>query len=209
MGQALHPDLGVPHGGRRIPVDGSEVALAVDERVAHREILSHAHDSVVDGGVAVRMVFTDHVADDTGRLLIGLVEVVLELAHGVKHAAVNGFEPVAHIRQRPADDDAHGVIEIGLFHLLLDADFGCPVHLNHGCSWYTACCRSCGGRSAETRAAGSDRGKTNGVKRIKHATAPGFPLKPRRPWRQQSDAVEKSGSYRLTNAPAVSSRMTS
>ncbi|MCK7508801.1 MAG: hypothetical protein MZV70_35420 [Desulfobacterales bacterium] len=76
------------------------------------------------------MVFADDISDDAGRLLVGLVPVVLELAHGVEHAPVNGLQPVAHIGQRAPDDDAHGVIEIGLLHLFFDADFGCCVHLN-------------------------------------------------------------------------------
>ncbi len=53
-GDARHADFGVPHGSRRIAVDGAEVALAVDERVAHGEILRHAHDRVVHRDVAVR-----------------------------------------------------------------------------------------------------------------------------------------------------------
>ena len=68
----------------------------------------------------MRVVLTDNVADHTGRLLVGLVPVVAQLSHGEEHAAVDRFQAVAHIRQRPADDHAHGVIEIGLFHLLLD-----------------------------------------------------------------------------------------
>ena len=51
----LHPALGVPVGGRRIAVDGAEVPLPVDERVAHREVLGQAHQGVVGGRVAVRV----------------------------------------------------------------------------------------------------------------------------------------------------------
>ena len=40
--------LRVAHGGGRVVVDRAEVALAVDERVAHREVLRHAHERVVD-----------------------------------------------------------------------------------------------------------------------------------------------------------------
>jgi len=39
----------VTHGGRAIPVDRAEVALAEDERIAQRKRLSHAHDSHVRG----------------------------------------------------------------------------------------------------------------------------------------------------------------
>ena len=59
--------LGVPVGRRRIAVDRAEVALAVDERVAHREVLREADHRVVDGCVAVRVVLAEHVADDASR----------------------------------------------------------------------------------------------------------------------------------------------
>ena len=59
--------LGVAHGGRRVAVDGAEVALAVDERVAHGEGLREAHHRLVDGGVAVRVVLTEDLTDDAWR----------------------------------------------------------------------------------------------------------------------------------------------
>ena len=55
--------LGVAHGRRRIAVDRTEIALAVDQRQAHGEILRHAHQRVVDRLVAVRVIFAHHVAD--------------------------------------------------------------------------------------------------------------------------------------------------
>ena len=45
LGQAR---LGVAHGRRRIAVHRAEIALAVDQRQAHREVLRHAHHGVVD-----------------------------------------------------------------------------------------------------------------------------------------------------------------
>lgn len=67
------------------------------------------------------MIFTDDIPHNTGGFLVRLVPVIAQLLHGVQHPTVNGLKPVPHIRQGPADNDAHGVLEIGLFHLLLDA----------------------------------------------------------------------------------------
>jgi hypothetical protein len=72
--------------------------------------------------VAVRVVLTDHVTDDTRRLLVGAVPVVVEFVHRVQHAAVHGLEAIARIGKRPAHDHAHGVIEITATHLLFEAD---------------------------------------------------------------------------------------
>jgi hypothetical protein len=119
---ARHAHLGVAHRRRRVAVHRAEVALPVHQHVAHRERLRHAHDGVVDRGVAVRVVLTDDVADDAGRLLVGLVPVVAQLVHREQHAAVHRLQTVAHVGQRAADDDAHGVVEIRLFQLILDVD---------------------------------------------------------------------------------------
>ena len=72
--------------------------------------------------VAVRVVLADDVADDARGLLVGLVVVVAELAHGEQHAAVHGLQAVAHVGQRAPDDDAHGIVEIGLPHLVFEID---------------------------------------------------------------------------------------
>ena len=46
--QAGQARLGVPHGGGRVVVDRAEVPLAVDQRVAHREVLGETDEGVVD-----------------------------------------------------------------------------------------------------------------------------------------------------------------
>ena len=46
--------FGVAIGGRRIGIDRAEVAVPVDQRIAQREVLRHAHERVVDRAVAVR-----------------------------------------------------------------------------------------------------------------------------------------------------------
>ena len=92
-----HAHFGVAHGRRGVAVDGAEVALAVDEQVAHRERLRHADDRVVDRDVAVRMVLTDDVADDARGLLVGAVVVVAKLAHGVQHAPMHGLQSVSDV----------------------------------------------------------------------------------------------------------------
>ena len=61
------------------------------------------------------MIFTDHVADDAGRLDVLLVRRVPLLVHRIQDAAVHGLQAVARIGQRTRHDHAHGVIEVGLF----------------------------------------------------------------------------------------------
>ena len=106
----------------RIAVDRAEIALSVDERNAHREVLRHANESVVDRKLAVRMILTDHVADGARRLVVGTVGGEVELAHRIENAPMHGFQTVANVGQRAAHDHAHCVIEIAAFHFIEDRD---------------------------------------------------------------------------------------
>ena len=121
-GDARHAHLGVTHGRGRVAVHRAEVALPVDQRVAQRKVLRHADQRIVRRGVAVRMIFPDHVAHHARRFLVRPVPVVAELLHGVQHAPMHGLEAVAHVGQGAADDDAHRVVHVGLPHFLLDVD---------------------------------------------------------------------------------------
>ena len=114
--------FGVSIGRGRIAIDRAEIALAVDQRHAHGEVLRHPHHRVVNRLVAVRMIFTDHVADDAGRLDVFLVRRVPLLIHRIQDAAMDGLQAVARVRQRPRHDHAHGVIEVGAFHLIEDGN---------------------------------------------------------------------------------------
>ena len=114
------PDLGVAHGRRRIGVHGAEIALPIDQRQAHGEILHHAHKRVIDRHIAMGMVFAHDVADDARGLVVALGGAETALVHAVEDAPVDWLQTVAHVRQRPGNDHAHGVIEVGAFHLLLE-----------------------------------------------------------------------------------------
>ncbi len=83
--------FGVTHGSRRIAVDAAEIALSVDERQAHGEILRHADQCVVNRLIAMRMVFTHNVADDQRRFAIGLVPVAAVFMHRKENAAMHGL----------------------------------------------------------------------------------------------------------------------
>ena len=66
FGQAA---FGVAHGGGVIAVDIAEIALPVDQRIAHREILRQAHQRVIDRLIAMGMERAHHIADHLGGFL--------------------------------------------------------------------------------------------------------------------------------------------
>ena len=70
----------------------------------------------------MRMILTQHLAHDTGRFLVRLVEVVLQLRHTEEHAPMHRLEAVAHIRERSRDDNRHRVIDVAGPHLVFDID---------------------------------------------------------------------------------------
>ena len=91
VGDFRHANFGIAHGGGRVAVDRSKVALPVYEGVPQREVLRHSHDRVVHRRVAVRVVLTDHIADHARRFFVGLVPVVVQLVHREQHSAMHRF----------------------------------------------------------------------------------------------------------------------
>ncbi len=134
LGRFLEAALGVPHGRGGVAVHAAEVAVTVHHRVAEGEALGHPHQRIVDGGITVRMVLAQNLTHNPGALLVGLVGCHPQVVHTVQYAAVDGLEAVADIRQSPAHDDAHGVIDVGLLHLLLDR----PYYLARGALLFPA-----------------------------------------------------------------------
>jgi hypothetical protein len=68
------------------------------------------------------VVVAHHVADDAGALDVAAVRAEAGVVHRVQDLAVYGLESVAHVGQRAAHDDAHGVVEVRALHLDLEAD---------------------------------------------------------------------------------------
>ena len=115
--ERLQARLRIPHGGRRIVVHRAEIAMAVNEWRPHGEVLGHAHQGVVDCGLTVGMVFTQHFPHHPGALPKRPLGRKAQFIHGVKDAPMDGLEAIAGIGQCPTHDDAHGVFQIGAGHL--------------------------------------------------------------------------------------------
>ena len=117
-----HANFGVTHRRGAVAIDRTEVTLAIDQHVAHREILRHAHDGIVNSDVAMRMVFTNHVADNTGRFFVSPIPVVVELVHGIQNTSMHRLQTIAHIGQGATHNHTHRIVEVRAFHLFFEAD---------------------------------------------------------------------------------------
>ena len=117
-GKSLQPRFGVSHRRRRIVVDRAEIAVPIDQGHRHREALGHAHQSVVDSGVAMGVVLTQHFTHHTGAFAVRPVAGEPQLIHGIKDAPMHRLEAIAGVGQSPPDDHAHRVLQIGARHLI-------------------------------------------------------------------------------------------
>ena len=120
MRNLLHTYFCVTHGGRTIPVKGTEISLTINQGISHGEALGHSDDRIVCRGISMGMVFTNDITHDPRGFHIRAIVGVIQNIHGKQHAAVNGFQPITNIRQRPANDDAHCIVQIGLLELVLN-----------------------------------------------------------------------------------------
>ena len=128
VGNLLELGLRISHGRDGVAVHGAEVALAVDHRVALVPGLCQTRKGVIYAGVAVGVVFSQHLTDDLGAFAGRCGKAQAEAVHAEEHAALHGFEAVAHVREGAGDDDGHRIVDVGRPHLavnlhLLDGAF--------------------------------------------------------------------------------------
>src|SRR6267154_4990639 len=112
--------FGVPHGRRWIAVDRAEISLAVDERIAHVEILREADERGINNRFTVRMIVAGSVAADFRALAVAAVGGQAEVVHGHQDAPLDRLQAVAHVGKSASDDHAHRIIEVRLAHLRFD-----------------------------------------------------------------------------------------
>ena len=134
--------FGVTHGRSAVTVTRAEVSLAVHQRVTLTEVLRHAHHRVVSGLVAVRMVFTKHVTDDTRTFdwlgtagAIGPTEAQPHARHAVQNTPLHRLLAVANIGQCASLDDAEGVLKISTLGIRRKAVLVCGLRNDRFGGW--------------------------------------------------------------------------
>ncbi len=117
--------FGVTHSRGIVAVNRAEVTLSVDQHIAHRKILRHANQRVVDRLIAVRMILTHHFTDHARAFHVRSVPHIVGLMHREQDPAMDRLQPVPHVRQCAPYDHAHRIIEIALAHLFFEGNRDC------------------------------------------------------------------------------------
>ena len=118
--EALHAAFGITGGRGGVAVDGSEVALAFNQRGAHGEVLGETHKRIVNRGVSVRMILTHDFTDDSRRFHGGVTFGESKLFHSVEDSAVDGLKTVTDVRNRTSHVDAQGILQVRSMHNILN-----------------------------------------------------------------------------------------
>ena len=126
-GNLAQPCLGITVGGGGVTIDGTKVAVAIDERIAQREGLRQAHHGIVNTGIAVRMIPAQHITDDGRALAVGLIGGQAVLIGGKQNAAVNRLQSVPYIGQGTVHNDRHGVFQKALAHFVVQLHLDDPA----------------------------------------------------------------------------------
>ena len=116
LSRLVHLAFGIPVGGRPVPIHGAEISVSHNQRDAHGEVLGHANDGFVDGGISVGMVVADDFTYHLGALVQAAGAGEAPAEHGIEDAAGAGLQSVPYIGDGAAHVGGDGVLEVGSPH---------------------------------------------------------------------------------------------
>ena len=83
--------LGITHGSSPVTLDGSEITVSVHKDLPFFKLLCHDDQSLVDGAVAVGVIFTHRISHDTGTFPVGPVITYPQFVHIIESTSLNRF----------------------------------------------------------------------------------------------------------------------
>ena len=100
--------------------------MPIDQGHAHRKVLGHPHQGVVDGRIPVGVVLAQHLTHHPGTFPVGPIAGETQLVHRVEDAAMHGFEAIAGIGEGPSHNHAHRILQVGARHLVAEVGLNDP-----------------------------------------------------------------------------------
>ena len=113
-GRMIQAGLRVPHGGRWVSVDGSEVALAGHEGIAHAEGLREVDQRGIHNRLTVGVVVPRGVAGDLGAFPVSAPRRQAEVIHRHEDAPLRRLQSIPRVGQGALEDEGHRVGEEGI-----------------------------------------------------------------------------------------------
>ena len=129
--QPGHAHFRITHGCRGVPVNGAEVALTIHKGIAHAEVLGQTHQGIVHGRVAMGMVFTYDITNDTGRLLVSPVIDVSKLGHSVQNTPMHRLQTISGVRNGTTDNDRQRIFQVGAAKFFFYINLICTENVVH------------------------------------------------------------------------------
>src|SRR5699024_7374031 len=102
----------VTHRRRAVAVHGTEVPVTVYQRISGGPVLRHVYKGAVNRTVAVGMIITHGIADDTGAFTGRFIRAVVQFDHGIQNSSLHRLQSVPYIRKSTGRDYAHGIVDI-------------------------------------------------------------------------------------------------
>ena len=118
-----HSRFGISHCRRAVAVHASEVTVTVNKQHSRIERLSEFYHRAVYRAVAVRVILTQTVTDDTRRFTVRLVRRSAQLEHRVEYSSLHGLETVLYSRQCSVENNVFAVRQ----HRIVQYLFECTV----------------------------------------------------------------------------------
>ena len=92
--------------------------MSIHHGDSQAEVLSQAHECVINRTIAVRVKLSHDLAHYAGGLDVSLFWGEPHLGHLVDDATLDGFEAVSRVGEGPGVDDRIGVFQEGALHLI-------------------------------------------------------------------------------------------
>ena len=104
----------------RAKVRRTIVAVEINQRVAQRKWLRHAHEGVINCAVAMGVIARHGVTRNASALHVRTVRAETLLIHVPDNATVHGLQAVTHVRQCSRHDRVDRIVKERALHFSLE-----------------------------------------------------------------------------------------
>ena len=109
--------FGITHSRSAVTIDGAKVAMPIYQQISGREILCHAHHTIINCRIAMGVIFTQHISYNTCAFFMRFIRCNSLFGHGVDDSSMHRLQSISHIRQSTVNNNRHCIGNERFFHL--------------------------------------------------------------------------------------------